>query len=101
VQGNFHYILTVNGNLPFLNVVKTREQVYDGGFPRSCRPYNGDAFPRVPLKADIVQYFAGSVIAETYILEIDVPAHKGKLHGVGNVLNRYRFRYCIENSIEV
>src|SRR5689334_23681646 len=49
-------IISVNGNMSTLNVKKARDQVRNGGFPRSARPDERNNLPVLGLEGHTMKY---------------------------------------------
>ena len=69
--GNLSYIHSVDGNAALRNVIKTRNQVNEGGFARTGRADKGCGLSGFCRKGDMLENIRFcSVVAEGYILKL-------------------------------
>ena len=74
-------IPTIQQDMARIDVVKTVEQVDDGGFSSPRGSHNGNLFAGSHLKGDPVQYFFVRFVGKTDLGEFDGPLHMPYLHG--------------------
>ena len=94
VQRDGTYVVPVNRNRAFGDIVKTRQQVDNRGFARSCRADQRDGFARLHMQIDQIQNVAAVLlVAKDDVVEIDATLDRWQCDGVGRISD---FRLHVE-----
>src|SRR5262249_10227392 len=65
-------ITAVNRDAPILDVKKARNEVRDGGFPRTAGPHERDDLAALSLEGDPMKHLDLPIVAEVHLLEAQI-----------------------------
>ena len=80
-------VVPANEYAASLRIVKTGDQIGNGGFAGAGGAYKGDNFAGVGIKVDAVKHGILVIVSEGDILKTDVPGHGLRRSGFGGVID--------------
>lgn len=96
VQGGLADIHPVKGDPPLAHLVKTRQQVHQGGLAAPAGAHQGQDLAAVHGEVDVVQHLVARGIGKIHALEPDGPLQARQLDGVIAV---YDLRLGVEHLV--
>ena len=91
-------IQPINFNAAAVDIVETRQQVGDGGFPRAGRADQGNHLARSRFQADIFQHRHPGIIPKRDIFQADMAADLLQRNGSGGIAFG-KFIHRLENPL--
>ncbi|MNZ94205.1 hypothetical protein D3C78_1133060 [compost metagenome] len=64
-------VLSVNANLPAVDIIEAQQQVDERGFARAGAAYQADFFTRANIQAQAIEHLAFAIVVEAHIVEGD------------------------------